>query len=113
MKQISRRKKGRRLQNYLRSKIMQTFPILRPEDVRVAKNGENGADINLSKIARRVIPYQFECKNQERLNLWDSLEQAESNCEDRCPTLVFTRNRKPVYAAIPFEQLIELIKEKK
>ena len=67
MKQISRRKKGRRLQNYLRSKIMQTFPILRPEDVRVAKNGENGADIKLSKIARRVIPYQFECKNQESL----------------------------------------------
>ena len=54
MKQISRRKKGRRLQNYLRSKIMQTFPI-NAEDVRVAKNGENGADIKLSKIARRVI----------------------------------------------------------
>ena len=55
----------------------------------------------------------FECKNQERLNLWDSLEQAEMNCEDRCPTLIFTRNRTPVYAAIPFEELIKLIKEKK
>ena len=55
----------------------------------------------------------FECKNQERLNLWDSLEQAELNCEDRCPVLVFTRNRKPIYAALPFEEFIKLIKEKK
>ena len=43
----------------------------------------------------------------------DSLGQAETNCEDRCPVLVFTRNRKPVYAAIPFDELINLIKEKK
>ena len=75
--------------------------------------GMSGEDIVLSPAAKKVIPYSFECKNQERLNLWDSLEQAETNCEDRCPTLEFTRNRKPVYAVIPFEQLIKLIKEKK
>ena len=51
MKQISRRRKGRRLQNLVRAKILETFDILRPTDVTVAKTGENGADIRLSKIA--------------------------------------------------------------
>jgi hypothetical protein len=42
MKEISRRRKGRRLQNLLRNKILTTFDILRPTDVRVAKTGKMG-----------------------------------------------------------------------
>ena len=72
----------------------------------------SGEDIVLSPAAKRVIPYSFECKNQERLNLWSSLEQAESNCEDRKPVLKFKRNRSKVYVAIEFEHFIELIDEK-
>ena len=108
MKQISRRKKGRRLQNYLRSKIMQTFPILRPEDVRVAKNGENGADIKLSKIARRVIPYQFECKNQEKLNLWSAWSQTEKNSSDYQPLLIVGKNKQRPLAVVDAEHYFEL-----
>ena len=74
--------------------------------------GMSGEDIVLSPAAKRVIPYSFECKNQERLNLWKSLEQAESNCEDRKPVLIFKRNRSKVYVAIEFEHFIELIDEK-
>ena len=112
MKQISRRKKGRRLQNYLRSKIMQTFPILRPEDVRVAKNGENGADIKLSKIARRVIPYQFECKNQEKMKtIYDFYNQAQKNSGRLEPVLVMKMNTREPLVVIDFEHFIELIKE--
>ena len=66
MKQISRRRKGKRLQNLVRSKILDTFDILRPTDVSVAKTGENGCDVKLSKIAKRILTYQFECKYQER-----------------------------------------------
>ena len=111
MKQISRRKKGRRLQNYLRSKIMQTFPILRPEDVRVAKNGENGADIKLSKIARRVIPYQFECKNQEKMKtIYDFYNQAYKNSGKLEPVLVMKMNSREPLVVIDFEHFIELIK---
>ena len=47
--------------------------------------GMSGEDIVLSPAAKRVIKYSFECKNQERLNLWKSLEQADSNCGDREP----------------------------
>ena len=72
----------------------------------------SGEDIVLSPAAKRVIRYSFECKNQERLHLWSSLEQAESNCEDRSPVLVFKRNRSKTYVAIEFDHFIELINEK-
>ena len=74
--------------------------------------GMSGEDIVLSPAAKRVIPYSFECKNQERLNLWSSLEQAESNCEERPPVLVFKRNRSKIYVAIEFDHFIELIDQK-
>ena len=73
----------------------------------------SGEDIVLSPAAKKAIRYSFECKNQERLNLWKSLEQAESNCEDRTPVLVFKRNRSKTYVALEFDHFIELIKENK
>ncbi len=72
----------------------------------------SGEDIVLSPAAKKAIRYSFECKNQERLNLWKSLEQAESNCEDRNPVLVFKRNRSKVYIAVEFEHFLELIDPK-
>ena len=71
--------------------------------------GMSGEDIVLSPAAKKVIPYSFECKNQERLNLWKSLEQAESNCEERNPVLIFKRNRSKIYVALEFDHFIELI----
>ena len=72
----------------------------------------SGEDIVLSPAAKKVIRYSFECKNQERLNLWSSLEQAETNCEDRNPVLVFKRNRSKIYVAIEYDHFIKLINEK-
>ena len=86
--------------------------ILETNDIESQVMGMSGEDIVLSPAAKKVIPYSFECKNQERLNLWSSLEQAESNCEDRQPVLVFKRNRSKVYVAIEFDHFIELLKEK-
>ena len=85
---------------------------LEPNDIESQVMGMSGEDIVLSPAAKRVIKYSFECKNQERLNLWSSLEQAESNCEDRNPVLVFKRNRSKAYVAIEFDHFIELIDEK-
>ena len=74
--------------------------------------GMSGEDIVMSPAAKRIIPYSFECKNQERLNLWGSLEQAEGNSQDRQPVLVFKRNRSKVYVALDFEHFLELIDQK-
>ena len=85
---------------------------LETNDIESQVMGMSGEDIVLSPAAKRAIRYSFECKNQERLNLWKSLEQAESNCEDRQPVLVFKRNRTKTYVAIEFDHFIDLIDEK-
>tara|TARA_Y100000031_G_scaffold128233_1_gene146440 strand:- start:124 stop:459 length:336 start_codon:yes stop_codon:yes gene_type:complete len=111
MKQISRRRKGRRLQNLVRTKILETFDILRPTDVSIAKTGENGADIKLSKIAKRILPYQFECKYQERLatlHRWFSQSKKHGRME---PILVVKMNDKKPLLVMDLDHFFQIVKE--
>ena len=103
--------KGRNLQNLVRDRLRVAFPSLEEDDVKSQTMGMPGEDIVLSPAARKLIPYSFECKNKERLDLWKSLEQAESNSQGRTPCLVFKRNRSKVYVAIEFDHFIKLIGE--
>ena len=112
MKTSSKKGKGRRLQNFVRDRLLNSFPTLEPDDVKAAIMGESGEDIKLSPAAKRKIPYSFECKNQERLSIWESLKQAEDNCNSGAPVLIFKRNHSKVYAAIEIETFIKLIGEK-
>ena len=109
MKAKSAKAKGRKLQNKVVEELRKAYPELEDDDIKAQIMGRSGEDIVLSPLAKRLIGLSFECKNQERLNLWDSLSQAETNCEDRTPVLVFKRNRSKTYAAIPFEFLIKLL----
>ena len=113
MKTSSKKGKGRRLQNFVRDRLLFSFPTLEPDDVKAAIMGESGEDIKLSPAARKKIPYSFECKNQERLSIWESLKQAETNCNDRCPVLIFKRNHSKTYAVIDIDKFMELIREAK
>ncbi len=118
MKPKSAKAKGRNLQNLVRDKLRHIFvdlwtkiPSLEYDDIKSQTMGMGGEDIVLSPLAKKFIPYSFECKNTERLNLWKSLEQCEGNSEDRSPVLVIKKNRSKVYAVIEFDEFIELIKE--
>tara|TARA_R100000501_G_C2535165_1_gene56371 strand:- start:258 stop:533 length:276 start_codon:yes stop_codon:yes gene_type:complete len=82
---------------------------LEKNDIESQVMGMSGEDIILTPAAKKIINYSFECKNKERLDLWKSLEQAESNSEDRNPVLVFKRNRSKIYVSIEFDHFIELI----
>ena len=111
MKSRSAKNKGKRLQNKVKDLLLETFNQLEPDDIKSAIMGESGEDIKLSPAARKLIPYSFECKNQEALNIWSSLEQAETNAGDYDPVLIFKRNRSKTYAVINIEKFIELINE--
>ena len=111
MKPSSRKGKGRRLQNFLKEKLYEYFPTLRQGDVKTAVMGESGEDIILSPAARDLIPYSFECKNPERLNIWESLSQAEDNSGDYTPIVVFKRNRSNTYIALDLEEFLKIIGE--
>ena len=118
MKVKSAKAKGRNLQNLVRDKLRSIFvdlwnkmPRLEYDDIKSQTMGMGGEDIVLSPIAKKLIPYSFECKNTERLNLWKSLEQADGNSEDRMPVLVIKRNRSKVYAVIEFDNFLTMIGE--
>jgi hypothetical protein len=111
MKTSSKKGKGRRLQNFVRDNLVKSFPSLEQDDIKAAVMGESGEDIKLSPAAKRLIPFSFECKNQERLNIWSSLQQAEDNCGNREPVLVFKRNRTKTYAVIEFDKFLSFIGE--
>ncbi len=111
MKQISRRRRGRRLQNLVRAKILETFDILRPTDVTVAKTGEGGADIKLSKIARRILPYQFECKNQEKFETPYKFYKQSKKYGRLEPVLVCKRNEKETLLDMDLDHFFDIIKE--
>ena len=113
MKTSSGKAKGRRLQKKVRDVLLEHFSDkLEPDDIRTAIMGETGEDIKLSPAARRLIPYSFECKNQEKLNIWSSLEQADENSGDYPPVLIFKRNRSKTYVTIELEEFIKLINDK-
>ena len=111
MKTRSAKNKGKRLQNTVRDILLETFKEdLEPDDVKSAIMGDSGEDIQLSPAARKIIPYSIECKNQEKLNIWSALEQAEDNSKESTPVLIFKRNRSKTYAVIEFKEFVELIK---
>ena len=113
MKTSSVKAKGRRLQNKIRDVHLEHFSDkLEPDDVKVAIMGESGEDIKLYPAARKLIPYSFECKNQEKLSIWSSLEQAAENSGDYPPVLIFKRNRSKTYVTIELEEFIKLINDK-
>ena len=111
MKTSSKKGKGRRLQNFVRDSLLTAFSSLEEDDVKSAIMGESGEDIKLSPAAKKKIRYSFECKNVERLNIWQAIEQSETNCEDRTPVVVFKRNRSKTYITLELDKFIELIGE--
>ena len=72
MKTRSAKNKGKRLQNSVRDILLETFTQLEEDDIKSTTMGESGEDIQLSPAARKLIPYAIECKNQEKINIWDS-----------------------------------------
>ena len=112
MKTRSAKNKGKRLQNNVRDLILEKFTQLEPDDVRSTTMGDSGEDILLSPAARKLFPFSVECKNQEKLNIWSSLQQAEDNAGEHIPLVVFKRNRSKTYVAFELDKLMEILNEK-
>ena len=110
MKQNSRVKKGKRLQKILKDKLLSAFPHLKPVDIRVAKTGEQGEDLKLSRIARRLISYQFECKSQEKFKILYSFYDQGCRHGKHEPALIIKQNTRRALAVIDLDQFIDLIK---
>lgn len=110
MRPQSCKAKGRRLQQQIVADLLERFPQLEDDDVRSTSMGAHGEDVQLSPAARTLIPYSFEAKNQERLNLWASISQAETNKPTGVhAAIVVKKNGQPAYAVIRWSQFLDLI----
>lgn len=110
MRPQSAKAKGRRLQQAVRDAYLAAFPSLEPDDITSRSMGAAGTDLLLSPAAKRLIPFDHECKNVERLNFWDAVKQAEANtAEGRQPVLITHRNGSPVYATVRLDYLLQLV----
>ena len=107
----SNKQKGRRLQQWVVSKLLLLLPGVKTDDVVSRPMGSNGDDIMLSPYARKLFPYSIECKNRQDFkqlyNYWTQTK-GHSNLE---PLLVVKMNRERPLAIIDLEHLFELVKE--
>lgn len=110
MKTQSCKAKGRRLQQLIVQDLLEKFPALTEDDVRSTSMGANGEDVLLSSTARRYIPFSFEAKNQEKLNIWSAIEQAEANApRDTDIAVVIKKNKTNPHVVVPWKCFLRLI----
>lgn len=110
MRTSSAKAKGRRACQELQALILRWFPDLSARDVRVTPSGSTGEDIQLSEAGAKAFPYAVEVKNQERLNIWQSLLQTNQHAQKLKlePLLAFRRNRSDLWVAIRAEHFFQL-----
>jgi hypothetical protein len=107
MRPQSAKAKGRRLQQWVRDKLVECLNI-HPEDIESRSMGAGGEDLIMARAARQKFPHSIECKNVEKLNIWDAYEQASANCGDYEPLVVIKKNGKKPLVVIDAEYYIQL-----
>ena len=110
MKTQSAKAKGRKFQQWVRDLIIESFD-LEDDDVRSCSMGAGGEDIQMSPAARRKFSFSIECKNVERLNVYDAYEQACANSGGYEPLLFMKRNRKKPLVVMDAEAFVNLMKQ--
>ena len=108
MKTSSAKGKGRKLQQWVRDKILSTFQSLTSDDVRSTSMGAQGEDVQLSPKAREFVPYQIETKSYATFAIYKHYEQAAEH-GDHEPLLVIKANHKKPLVVVDAEQFFKLL----
>ena len=112
MKPQSAKAKGRVLQQWVRTKLIEMLDV-HPEDIESRSMGAGGEDLIMARAARAKFPHSIECKNVEKLNIWDAYEQASANCGEYEPLVVIKKNGKKPLAVVDAEYFITLFGDTK
>ena len=110
MRPQSAKAKGRRLQQQFRELLIEELGI-HPEDIESRSMGAGGEDLIMARAAREKFPYSIECKNQEKLNLWESYKQATENSKDYEPIVVIKKNNHKKLVIVDAEYFVKLHNE--
>jgi hypothetical protein len=111
----SAKAKGRRACQELREALYKYYPMLEDGDIFVTPSGCTGEDLKLSPKAQRVLPFTFEVKNQESIQIWKAIEQAKTHAEGTVltPILAFKRNRTDLHVCLSLIDFLNLLSSKR
>ena len=107
MRPQSAKAKGRRLQQQFRELLIETLGI-HPEDIENRSMGAGGEDLIMARAAREKFPMSIECKNQEKVNVWEAYKQAEDNSGNYEPVVVIKRNKVKPLVVVDAEYFVSL-----
>ena len=107
MKTQSAKAKGRRLQQWFRDLLIEKLNI-HPEDIESRSMGAGGEDLIMARAAREKFPYSVECKNQEKITLWESYNQAQQNSKNHEPVVILKRNNSKPLILVDAEYFVKL-----
>lgn len=110
MKPASSKAKGRNFQQQIRDLILSSFLTLEPDDVKSTSMGAQGEDVQLSPAARKLVPYQIECKAKARAQVYTWYEQALSHGLHE-PLVFVKQDRKKPLVIMDAGHFLELLKE--
>jgi hypothetical protein len=108
MKVNSAKNKGRRLQQWIRDKILEKFPELASGDVRSTSMGVTGEDIQLSPLAESMIPYHIEAKSRASIAIYSFYEQPKTKSDI---LLIVKANHKQPLAIVDADLFLTLLRE--
>ena len=107
----SAKQKGRNFQKYVRDTLLKAFPSLEQDDVRSTSMGAGGEDLQLSPAARKLIPYNIECKSKAKSQIHTYYEQAKDHGNHE-PLVIVKMDRHIPLAIVSLEHFIKLLKGK-
>jgi len=107
MRPSSAKSKGRKLQQWMRDRIIERFK-LPADDVRSCSMGACGEDIQLSVAAKAKFPYAVECKNVEKVNVWAAYAQADKYRAKGEPLVCIKRNSGPALVVVDADHFLDL-----
>ena len=109
MKTQSAKAKGRKLQQWMRNLLIEKLEV-HPEDIESRSMGAGGEDLIMARAARERFPFSVECKNVEKLNVWEAYEQAKSNSNDYEPIVIMKKNQRKPLVVVDADFFISLFK---
>ena len=107
MRPQSAKAKGRRLQQQFRELLIEELGI-HPEDIESRSMGAGGEDLIMARAAREKFPFSIECKNVEKLNVWEAYNQAKENSKDYEPIVVMKKNNQKALVVLDAEKFVEI-----
>ena len=97
MKARSAKNKGKRLQKWVCEKIADIFEIEYDQsndqcEIHSREMGLSGVDVVIRGELQKKFPFSIECKNTEKLRLYEAIEQARANSGEDDWLLIHKKN---------------------